>query len=144
MRLVSASHSPHRSLSQALLVTLCWGVAATFVAAVHRAMDSDAPRVASSAAIGGITLIAFCYIHFMSSDRSVTHALGVGIAWLVLSIVAELVAAATLHRRSYLVLGSPAHPLLRNLLLFVWVFSPALFARQSSRTSAPGDRLPQE
>jgi len=38
--------------------------------------------------------------------------------------------ATHLGRGWYAVLGSPARPLLRNIFFFVWIFSPALFARR--------------
>jgi len=59
----------------------------------------------------------------------VTHALGVGIAWLVLSMVVEMVVATCLGHGCSSLLGSPARPLLRNVFLFAWIFAPAVFAR---------------
>lgn len=48
--------------------------------------------------------------------------------WLVLAIVAEMPMSAHLGRDWYGLLGSPDHPLLRNVFLFVWVFARMLRA----------------
>jgi hypothetical protein len=61
-------------------------------------------------------------------EGTIDHALGVGIAWLVMAIFTEVVVAAVVGHGWYLVLGSPARPALRNLFLFVWIFGPAVFA----------------
>ena len=58
--------------------------------------------------------------------------MGVGIAWLILAIVAEIAISSRLGHGWYALIGTPDHPLLRNLFLFVWVFAPALFARREA------------
>ena len=93
-------------------------------------IEPVSPAGAAAATIAAIVLAAYCYTRFCARHAGISHALGVGIAWLVLGITAELVMATHLHRGWYAVLGSPDRPLLRNVFFFVWIFSPALFARR--------------
>lgn len=80
--------------------------------------------------IPAIAGAAYAYTRLCAKQAGVAHALGVGIAWLVLAIVAEIVISGLLGRGWYALIGSPERPLLRNILLFVWVFAPALFAQR--------------
>jgi hypothetical protein len=68
----------------------------------------------------------------VAREAGITHALGVGIAWLVLSIATEIALTTRVGHGWFTLLGSPDRPLLRNVLLFVWIFAPALFARRES------------
>ena len=89
-------------------------------------------RVAGcAAAIGATILAAFCYTRVRACDTS--HALGAGIAWLVLSIAAEIALTSRTGHGWFFLLGAPAHPLLRTLDLFAWIYAPALFARHTLR-----------
>jgi hypothetical protein len=74
--------------------------------------------------------VIHCYTRFCARQAGITHALGVGAAWLVLGITTELVMAARLAHDWSAVLGSPDRPLLRNVFFFVWIFAPALFAHR--------------
>ena len=76
------------------------------------------------ATIVTIFVAACCYTRFCARNAGASHALGVGVAWLTLSIVTEIVTP------THALLGSPDHPLLRNLTLFAWIFAPACFARR--------------
>ena len=107
----------------ATVVLLFWLIAAVLVVAAHSAVVTIVILFAT----------AWAYMRF-AGQCGVTHALGVGIAWLVLSIAAEMALAERLGHGWFSLLGSPAHPLLRNLILFVWIFAPAFFA-QGERSS---------
>ena len=109
-----------------------WIIAALLVALV--------PFAAAKIAI--IVAAAFAYMTLGARRATIHHALAVGAAWLVLDIVVELAAAAHLHHAWTALLGSPAHPLVRLLLLITWVAAPALFARESAADAAhrPADR----
>ena len=83
--------------------------------------------------IGAMIVAAFGYMRVAARDCDVSHALGVGIAWLVLSIAAEIALTSRTGHGWFLLLGAPAHPLLRNIDLFAWIYAPALFARHALR-----------
>ena len=123
-------------MNRTLAILLTWLGAAVLVAATHTWLDGRS--VASSAAlvIGSITLMAFVYMRVCMRNADASHALGVGIAWLALSIVAEIVLTRMQGHGWYSLLGSPMHPVLRNLFPFAWIFIPVLFAR-SSDAEAP-------
>ena len=78
--------------------------------------------------VGAVFAVAYCYTRFCARNAGISHALGVGTAWLVMAIVAEMTMSAWLGHGWYALLGSPDRPLLRNVSLFVWIFAPALFA----------------
>jgi hypothetical protein len=117
----------HRLTTTAAVVVLFWLAAAGAAAAAQMNLG---PIPATVATIAAILLAAYGYTRFCARQAGISHALGVGIAWLALSIISEIVLAAQLDRGWYAVLGSPARPLLRNLFFFVWIFGPALFARR--------------
>jgi len=102
-----------------------WLAAATLVAAAHR---FDTP-LGAIAALVAIFAVAFVYTHLCARRAGASHALAIGIAWLVLAIVAEMAMTAHLGHPWYALLGTPAHALLRNLFLFAWVFAPVVFAQ---------------
>ncbi len=120
----------HRPATTAALVIIFWIAAAAVVGVVQTKLPSLSPAGAAIATIATILLAAFCYTRFCARRAGVPHALGVGIAWLVLGITTELVMAMRLGRGWYAVLGSPDRPLLRNVFFFVWIFGPALFAQR--------------
>ena len=123
-------------MNRALNILLTWIGAAALVAAVHAWLDPRSAATAVVAVTGSIALMAFVYMRLCARDADASHALGVGIAWLALSILTEIVVTRAQGHPWYGLLGSPAHPLLRNLFPFAWIFLPALFARTSS-TEAP-------
>jgi hypothetical protein len=128
------SETRHRLATTAALVILFWIAAAGVVGTVHTILEPVSPAGAAVATIAAIVLAAYCYTSFCARYAGISHALGVGTAWLVLGITTELVTATHLHRGWYAVLGSPDRPLLRNVFFFVWIFSPALFARREMTT----------
>jgi hypothetical protein len=87
----------------------------------------------AAAVIGSILVMAYVYMRLWTRRADMSHALAVGIAWLALAIVAEVVVTSRLGHGWFALLGSPAHPLLRSVFLFAWVFAPALFAREGGR-----------
>ena len=99
------------------LVLLFWLVAAVLVVATPSLVVQSLAIVA----------VAFAYVWMAKPDLN--HALGVGAAWLVLGIVAEIVAAAVTGHNRFALLGSPQHMGLHYALLFLWVASPAFFVR---------------
>lgn len=119
-----------RPATTALLVMLFWIAAAGVSIAAQTHVHPRSPAAAAVATIAAILLGAYGYTRFCARQAGITHALGVGIAWLALSITTELVMATHLRHGWYAVLGSPDRPLLRNLFFFVWIFAPALFARR--------------
>lgn len=112
----------------AVLVFLFWALAAGIAA-----MSSGRAAVAIPAIAGA----AYAYTRLCAKRAGVAHALGVGIAWLVLAIAAEVAVGGRMGRGWYGLIGSPERPLLRNILLFVWVFAPALFARREAELKKP-------
>lgn len=120
----------HGLATTAALVVLFWIAGACAVGAAQTHLQLVSPAVATVATISVILLAAYCYTRFCARQAGITHALGVGIAWLVLGITTELVMATRLAHGWYGVLGSPDRPLLRNVLFFVWIFAPAVFARR--------------
>lgn len=87
-------------------------------------------------AAAGVTLkivavvgAAFAYMRLATRTATIEHALGVGVAWLVLDIVAEVVTASMVGHGWFELIGSPAKPALRDLMLVIWIVAPAVFAR---------------
>lgn len=118
----------HHPLTTAGLVLLFWLVAAMLAAACHRMLDARSLSGSAVATIFAVAGVAYAYTRLCARCAGIAHALGVGIAWLVLAIAAELAITSRTGHGWYALLGTPAHPLLRNVFLFLWVFAPALFA----------------
>jgi hypothetical protein len=119
-----------RGALTAVRVALFWVAAATLVATAQLRVAPRWPLGGAVATFAALVLTAYAYTGLVARNEGGGHALGVGIAWLTLTIVTELAFTAHLHHAWYGLLGSPTRPLLRNLILFVWVFAPALFARR--------------
>lgn len=108
-------------------VLLYWGMAAVLVFGVDRTLASPGTAVAVKTA--AIILVALAYMRLTARKATLDHALFVGVTWLLLSIIAELLLSRHLHRSWFDLLGSPDSAL-RNVLMFAWIGAPALFARQ--------------
>jgi hypothetical protein len=117
------------AMTRSLTVVLAWLAAALLVAVAHARLDRLSMPGSAAAVIGSILVMAYVYMRVWTRHADMTHALAVGIAWLALAIAAEVVVTSRLGHGWFALLGSPAHPLLRSVFLFVWVFAPALFAR---------------
>ena len=113
-----------------VLVTLFWLAAAAVVGMAHVEIDPLSVAAGSIVAIGAVFVGSYCYTRWCAPQAGVTHALGVGIAWLVLAIATEIAMTSHLGRGWYDLIGTPDRPLLRNVFLFVWVFAPAFFAHR--------------
>ena len=106
----------------AVCVVLFWAVAAALVLAV----PFEVVKVIA------IVAAAFAYIQFTARKATLDHALLVGAAWVVLAIVAEVFEASRSGHGWFDLVGSPAHPASRAMLLIAWVGAPALFVRSRS------------
>lgn len=111
-----------------MMQLLFWLVAAILVAIAQVEIDPLSVPGGAVVTIASIFAVAWAYTRLCAPHCGISHALGVGIAWLVLTIVTEMVMTARLGHGWYALLGTPVHPLLRNVFLFVWVFAPAFFA----------------
>lgn len=120
----------HHYLRTAVLVVLFWIAAAVAVAEAQTVLQPISPAGGAAVTVVAILLAAYCYTRFCARYAGISHALGVGIAWLALGIATDLVMTAHLGHEWGAVLGSPDRPLLRNIFFFVWIFAPALFARR--------------
>jgi hypothetical protein len=133
MHFADAHH--HRWTTTWLIVILNWVAAATLVAVAHSRLDRLSTWGGAVAVIASIVGMAYVYMRLCARQADVSHALAVGIAWLVLAISAEVVVTTYLGHGWFALLGSPGQPFLRNVFLFVWIFAPALFARRSSEAN---------
>jgi hypothetical protein len=101
------------------LVVLFWLIAAVLVVASH-----------GSIVLQSLAIVAVAFAYMKIAKPGMHHALGAGVAWLVLGIIAEIVVAATTGTNHFALLGSPQHVGLHYALLFLWVASPTFFVRQ--------------
>jgi hypothetical protein len=122
----------HRLLITPAQVVGVWAVAALLVVVCHRTLGSVS--IAASVTLKAIAILAsgFVYMRLLARDATVEHALLVGATWLLLDIGAEIAIASTFGTHWYLLLGSPAYPIFRDVLLVSWVAAPAVFARGGS------------
>lgn len=130
----SSVETRHHPIATALLVVLSWAASAIVVASAHIELDPVSPWGGAVATIAAIVIGAYGYTRFCARQADITYALGVGIAWLVLSIVTEITVTTRLGHGWYALIGTPDRPLLRNVFLFVWIFAPVLFARREDNT----------
>jgi hypothetical protein len=131
---VSFAESRHHPVTTVLLVVLFWAATAVVVATAHIEIDPLSTSGGAVATIGAIVVAAYCYTRFCARNSGTTHALGVGIAWLLLAIVTEITLTTRFGHRWYDLIGSPDRPLLRNVFMFTWIFAPAIFARREDDT----------
>jgi len=106
-------------MTRCALAVAFWIAAAIVIVAVHR----------EACTLIAVVAAAYLYTRLCSAEGGVSHALGVGIAWLTLTVVTELIVARVSGHGWYTLLGRPDHPLMRNVTLFAWIFAPAVFAR---------------
>ncbi len=134
--LTHASNATHRSQSlrwagRAALALFVWIGAAATVASATPAFAQMSPGAVLASKIFAIVVFAYAYMR-ATPDCTIDHALFVGVSWLVLSIITEVVISARSGHQWFALLGSPQHPFARDILLFIWVAAPALFARRRS------------
>jgi len=113
-------------------VVLFWAIAAVLVAVAHLTLDRVTPWGSAAVEIGSLIFVAYCYMRFAGRAATIDHAMLVGVIWLLLAIIAEIVIGAQVHHGWFGILGSPERPMLRNTFLFVWIFAPSLFARRQA------------
>src|SRR5688500_18389395 len=126
----------HHIATTAALVIVFWMAAAGAVVAAQKTLEPRHPATATVTTIAAIVGAAYAYTRFCAREAGVTHALGVGAAWLLLGIATEVAMVTHIGHGWYAVLGSPDRPLLRNVFFFVWMFGPVLFARRDSEEGA--------
>lgn len=113
----------------AIFVVVMWAVAAGLVLAANYELEPLSPAIDGVVKVVAIAVAAFVYLRICMPRTTFEGALAVGAAWLVLAIVVEVFEASTTGRGWFDLIGSPAHPAIRVVLLIAWVASPALFVR---------------
>ena len=82
--------------------------------------------------IAAIVAVAFGLVRINRYPASFDQGLLVGIVWLLLDIVTEVAMAMHTGHPWFLLIGSPAAPVLRAIVFLAWIAAPALFARRSA------------
>lgn len=110
-------------------VVVFWVIAAVLAFIGHTVVAQRSRNLGEAFAMLSVFIVAWAYSRTASPDFTVTHAMMVGVTWVVLAVAAEIANGARTGHGWYELMGHPDRPLLRNMMLFVWVFSPAIFAR---------------
>jgi len=105
-----------------------WIVAALLVIGVHLSLHQVSIGGCDIAKLVTIITVSFVYMRFIAREATVDHGLIAGTTWLALSIVAELATSTHTGHGWFLLIGSP-NSVMRNVLMFAWIFAPSLFAR---------------
>jgi len=121
-----------RVAARGAVVVLFWIAAALLVIAAHRTVEPASAAAGVTLKIVAIVGVAFGYVRLVARTATLEQALGVGVAWLALDIVAEVVTASMVGHSWFELIGSPAKPALRDLMLVTWIVAPAIFARSQS------------
>ena len=111
------------------MVVLFWIVAALIVAWAEGTLGHASPVACVAVKACAIVMVAFVYMRLTAAEVSLDHGLLVGVTWLVLAIVAEIVETRHVGHGWFELLGSPDSAL-RNVLMIAWIVAPALFARK--------------
>lgn len=112
------------------LSVLFWSIAALLVAAAPMVLDS-APIATVLLKIAAIAVVAFGFMKVTRNPSSLNQALTVGVVWLLLDIFTEILVTSHTGHEWRELLGSPAVPALRAVVLLAWLAAPALFVRRS-------------
>jgi hypothetical protein len=115
----------------AIHIVASWAVAAGLVLAANFWLEPISPALDGIVKIGVLIVVGFGYMRRMH-ESTLEHAVLVGSAWLALAVIVEVFEAATTGHGWFNLLGSPAHPVIRTVLLIAWVAAPALFVRTRS------------
>jgi len=118
----------------AICIVVSWILAAALVLAANAWIEPFSPVLDGAAKVGALIAVGFVYMRVMRQS-TLEHALLVGSLWLTMAVVVEVFEASTTGRGWFDLLGSPAHPIIRTVLLIAWVGAPALFARTRSWVS---------
>ena len=124
------SQRQHHQITTATFVVLFWAVAALAVCGTHRVLDAASWQTSFAVKVGAIVVAGYAYIRFTARDATLHHGLGVGVMWLLFAIIAEVAIGAAGGTQWTVLLGAPSRPFLRNVMLFIWITAPALFARR--------------
>ena len=120
---------PRAAVRMAMLAVF-WAAAAGLVLAADRIVDPWSAAAGLCAKVAAIFLVSFAYMRLAGRHATVDQALIAGAAWLALDIVVEVAAARVSAHGWFGLIGSPHEPVLRQILLIVWILAPAAFARQ--------------
>lgn len=115
----------------AICIVVSWVVAAALVLAANTWLEPFSPAVDGAVKVGALVVVGFGYMRFMR-ESTLEHALLVGSAWLALAVGVEVFEASTTGQGWFDLIGSPAHPVIRTVLLIAWVLAPAIFVRTRS------------
>jgi hypothetical protein len=107
-----------------------WSLAAFIVMAASLRLDRISATGSVLAKVAVILLVAFAYMRLGVRHAAFEHALFAGIVWASLSLIAEMVMAIKVQHPWGALIGSPAHDILRDVLLLAWIAAPAVFARR--------------
>ena len=127
----------HHMVTTAALVVVFWAIAAVLVMVAQQWIGSISPGLSFAARIVAIVVVAFAYINLTEREATTEHALIVGLVWSVLTVLAEITETTMTGRSWFALLGSPANPTLRYVLLFLWISAPALFAHARAYDGDP-------
>jgi hypothetical protein len=116
----------------AIFAVLLWAAAAVLVLAANYEIEPISPALDGAAKVGAIVLVAWAYVRLCAPHATLEHAVVVGVVWLVLAVVVEIFEASTTGHGWFDLIGSPAHPVIRAVLLIAWIGAPALFVRVRS------------
>ena len=128
LRRFSVRH--HHPLTTAALLIPFWLAAAVLVVTMHVQVEPRSARAGAVAEILALLVVAYAYTRFAAREAGGADALVAGTIWLALSIAVELAVTAGLGYGWFTLFGSPERPLLRQMLLFAWIFAPVLFSRR--------------
>ena len=126
------ARSRRSSAVAAALVIAWWAAAALLVLLCDREFVHASPALSVAFKALAIFLAAAGYMHFAARHATTDHAIIAGSSWLLLSIITEVAIAFRSGHEWHALIGSPAHDLLRDVLLLSWVAAPAVFARYRS------------
>jgi hypothetical protein len=110
-------------------MAICWAIAAIVVMTVQEHFGTVSAAVCVGLKSAVIIFAAMVYMKLVEPHASLDHAILVGMIWLVLAMFFEIGEASRLGRGWYELLGPPSQPVPRDIVLFVWLAAPALFAR---------------
>jgi hypothetical protein len=122
----------HTTTMTALFALAFWALAAVSVFGAHVELDASSWRFCFAVKLAAIVVAGYAYVRFTAPGATLHHALGVGTVWLLLAVVTEVVMAEVNGRQWTELLGNPARPFLRNVMLFAWLVAPAIFARRDA------------
>jgi hypothetical protein len=118
-------------MKRAVCIVVSWMLAAALALASNYFLEPISPVLDGVVKVGVLVLAGFGYMRVMR-ESTLEHALFVGSVWLTMAVVVEVFEASTTGHGWFDLLGSPAHPVIRTVLLIAWVGAPALFVKTRS------------